>query len=115
MPEHYRRAVVNAAAGRDYAPVPVDLSGVPGFHLRVLEALRKVPRGTVKTYGDLAKKAGNPRAARAVGSAMAHNPIPFLVPCHRVVPSSGGIGNFGLGKARKLELLRREGVDVGRL
>jgi len=115
VPAHYKRALVRAAAGRDFEPVPVDFSGLSAFHTKVLTELRKVPRGEVRTYSWLARKVGRPLAARAVGTAMARNPVPFLVPCHRVVPASGGTGNFGLGKARKRDLLRREGVDVERL
>lgn len=115
VPERYRQAVLKAAAGRVFAPVPIDLSGLSKFHLRVLKELQMVPRGEVRTYAWLARKVGRPLAARAVGNAMARNPVPFLIPCHRVVPSSGGIGNFGLGKARKRELLEREGVRVDSL
>ncbi len=115
VPERYKRALRRAVAGHEYAPVPIDLSGVTKFQLRVLKELQKVPRGEVRTYSWLAQKAGCSRAARAVGSAMARNPVPFLVPCHRVVPASGGTGNYGLGKSRKRELLRREGVAVDQL
>jgi methylated-DNA-[protein]-cysteine S-methyltransferase len=66
----------------------------------------------VQTYAWLARKAGRPRAARAVGNTMARNPIPILIPCHRVVPAAGGIGNYGLGAAVKRALLKREGVAV---
>ncbi len=112
LPERYKRAVIKAAAGRAFEPVPVDLSGLSKFQLKVLKELQKVPRGEVRTYSWLAAKVGSPLAARAVGNTMARNPVPFLIPCHRVVPSSGGIGNFGLGKTRKRELLQREGVEV---
>lgn len=112
LPERYRRALLKAAAGRAFEPVPMDLSGLSKFQLRVLNELQKVPRGEVCTYAWLARKAGSPQAARAVGNTMARNPLPFLIPCHRVVPSSGGVGNYGLGKERKRELLKREGVAV---
>ena len=75
--------------------VDVDLRLVSGaFHHTVLETLCDVPLGETITYGDLAEAAGNPRAARAVGAAMRANPIPVFVPCHRVLPSSGGLGNY---------------------
>ena len=88
--------------------VPVDLSGVPAFQRRVLQALRRVPYGRTITYGQLAARAGRPRAARAVGQAMAHNPVPLIVPCHRVVASGGGLGGFGGGLALKRRLLALE-------
>ncbi len=115
LPESYRNAVTNAAAGRSYEPVPTDLSGLPEFHQKVLKVLQQVPRGEVRTYAWLAREVGRARAARAVGNAMAHNPVPLLIPCHRVVPSSGGVGNYGLGPALKRELLAREGVAVNQL
>lgn len=115
VPEAYKQAVIKAAAGKQFDPVPIDLSGLTRFQLKVLRELQRVPRGEVRTYGWLARKVGRPRAARAVGSTMARNPVPFLVPCHRVVPSTGGIGNFGLGKERKRELLALEGVPAERL
>jgi methylated-DNA-[protein]-cysteine S-methyltransferase len=112
VPAHYKQAVIKAAAGRVFDPVPLDLSGLSKFQLQVLKELQKVPRGEVRTYSWLARKVGRPLAARAVGTTMARNPVPFLIPCHRVVPSSGGIGNFGFGKSRKRDLLEREGVPV---
>jgi methylated-DNA-[protein]-cysteine S-methyltransferase len=92
--------------------VPVDLSLVAApFRHAVLEALHdSVPRGEVVTYGALAQRAGNPRAYRAAATACARNPIPVLVPCHRVLPGSGGIGNYGGGPARKRALLELEGA-----
>jgi methylated-DNA-[protein]-cysteine S-methyltransferase len=96
----------------DPQALPVDLSLVAApFRHVVLETLHdSVPRGEVVTYGALARRAGNPRAFRAAASACARNPIPILVPCHRVVPGSGGIGNYGGGPARKQALLELEGA-----
>ncbi len=79
------------------------------FRRRALEAARRIPPGETATYGDLAAEVGSPRAARAVGSAMATNPIPIVVPCHRVVPSTGGLGNYGGGVEIKALLLDLEG------
>lgn len=103
----------HVATGReDLARVAVDLSGVSPFHREVLETLReRVPAGSVVTYGELAALCGRgPEAARAVGGAMAANPIPLVVPCHRVVPAGGPLGNYsGLGGvATKRALLRLE-------
>lgn len=87
---------------------PVDLSRTPPFTRRVLEATRAIPYGEVRTYGGLAAQVGSPRAARAVGQAMAANPMPLVVPCHRVVASSGKLGGYGLGVALKERLLDME-------
>jgi methylated-DNA-[protein]-cysteine S-methyltransferase len=91
--------------------LPVDLTLVAApFRHTVLETLHdSVPRGEVVTYGALASRAGNPRAYRAAATACARNPIPILVPCHRVLPGSGGIGAYGGGPERKRALLELEG------
>lgn len=90
-------------------PVTVDLVGTP-FQRAVWDALLAVPFGEVRTYGEIAASIGAPRASRAVGSACGANPVALIVPCHRVVPASGGIGNYALGIERKRILLAREGV-----
>jgi methylated-DNA-[protein]-cysteine S-methyltransferase len=90
-------------------PVDLRLMHAP-FRRTVLETLREVPRGKTVSYGELAARAGNPRAARAVGSACAHNPIPIVVPCHRVLPGSGRLGNYAGGPERKRVLLELEGA-----
>ena len=82
----------------------------PGFSRRVLEATAAIPFGSVSTYGDVAKRAGSPRAARAAGNALNDNPIPIVVPCHRVVPSGGGVGKYGGQEWRKEFLLDLEGA-----
>ena len=82
----------------------------PGFFRRVLEATARIPFGSVSTYGTVAKVAGSPRAARAAGNALHDNPIPIVVPCHRVVPSAGGIGKYGGQEWRKQYLLQLEGA-----
>jgi methylated-DNA-[protein]-cysteine S-methyltransferase len=91
--------------------LPVDLSLVHApFRRVVLETLHdEIARGEVVTYGALALRAGNPRAHRAAATACARNPVPILVPCHRVLPGSGGIGNYGGGPKRKRALLELEG------
>lgn len=94
-------------------PVDLSLVGAP-FRRIVLDHLLEIPRGQVATYGELARRAGKPRAARAAGSACATNPVPIIVPCHRVVPGSGGVGNYGGGPDRKWFLLGLEGAAVAR-
>lgn len=96
-----------AGKGHHFRDIAVDLSGVPPFHCSVLKALRDIPSGQVITYGQLALLAGRPGAARAVGQAMARNPIPIILPCHRVVASNGpgGFSLFGSLDAKE-ELLR---------
>ena len=98
----------------DRLDLPVDLALVGGpFRRAVLETLhREVHRGEVVTYGALAAQAGNPRAVRATGTACATNPIPIVVPCHRVLPASGRLGNYGGGPERKRVLLTLEGAPV---
>lgn len=91
--------------------LPLDWSLITGFQRRVLRELAEgVPYGTVVGYQDLADRVGEPDAARAVGGAMGANPLPVVVPCHRVVESGGGIGGFGGGLEIKRRLLALEGV-----
>ncbi|MEX1254927.1 MAG: methylated-DNA--[protein]-cysteine S-methyltransferase [Dehalococcoidia bacterium] len=92
----------------------VDLSGVQSdFHRRVLTTLRALAGpGTTLSYGELAAVVGHPGAARAVGSVMARNPVPIILPCHRVLASDGTLGGYGGGLEMKRSLLRIEGVDL---
>jgi methylated-DNA-[protein]-cysteine S-methyltransferase len=96
--------------------VMLDLDGIDGFRRTALETLaREVHWGETVTYGELAALAGRPRAARAAGSAMRNNPIPFVIPCHRVVAAGNKIGGYGGGRnaiALKRALLVREGVRL---
>ena len=87
---------------------------MPGeFRRRVLEECARIPAGEVRTYGQLAAACGNPRAARAVGTAMATNPVPGIVPCHRVVRGDGRIGHYSAGGPdQKERMLKAEGVAV---
>jgi methylated-DNA-[protein]-cysteine S-methyltransferase len=87
-----------------------DLAGVPQFQRIVLDELARVPYGEVTTYGALAARVGKPRAARAVGGAMNRNPIPIVLPCHRVIGASGSLTGYGGGLDRKRALLRLEGA-----
>jgi methylated-DNA-[protein]-cysteine S-methyltransferase len=84
------------------------------FQKKVLDKLQEVPRGAVLSYQALGAAAGAPKGARAVGNAMHSNPVPIYVPCHRVIASGGGIGGYGGGRARKLQLLRSEGFALGK-
>jgi methylated-DNA-[protein]-cysteine S-methyltransferase len=94
-------------------PFDLRLAGT-GFRREALEALaRTTHAGEVVTYSELAARAGRPRAVRAAGTACATNPIPLVVPCHRVVPTGGGIGNYGGGVERKATLLALEGALLG--
>jgi methylated-DNA-[protein]-cysteine S-methyltransferase len=92
-------------------PVDLQLARAP-FRRVVLEHLREVPRGETVSYGELAARSGNPRAARAVGSACARNPVPIVVPCHRILPGTGRLGNYAGGPERKQALLELEGVNL---
>lgn len=89
-----------------------DLSAVRGFARRVLEEAGRIPYGAVATYGELAARAGSPRAARAAGNAMRNNPVPILVPCHRVLPADGSLGGYGGREDRKAFLLELEETRV---
>ena len=104
------RTVQQAAAGKLSRPGRVDFAGLTAFQQKVLEILQTIPRGEVRTYAWLAREAGRPGAARAVGNVMAGNPVPWILPCHRVVPMQGGVGNYAFGSEMKRDLLRREGA-----
>jgi methylated-DNA-[protein]-cysteine S-methyltransferase len=88
----------------------LDLRGMPEFYERVLAELAAVPYGTTTTYGALAAQVGTPKAARAIGTVMNRNPIPIVLPCHRVVGASGSLTGYGGGLPRKEWLLRLEGA-----
>jgi methylated-DNA-[protein]-cysteine S-methyltransferase len=94
---------------RDF-DLELDLRGAAEFSRRVLAELARVPYGEVTTYGELARRAEHPRAARAVGTVMNRNPIPIVLPCHRVVGSTGSLVGYGGGLGRKEALLRLEGA-----
>src|SRR5690606_11331185 len=94
------------------ADLPLDFRSVTPFRRSVLEMTASIPRGQVRSYGWLARRVGNDGAVRAVGSTMATNPVPLIVPCHRVVRTDGSIGAYSLGGAHnKRELLSQEGTD----
>jgi O-6-methylguanine DNA methyltransferase len=93
-----------------------DLSGLTEFEQAVLRKTLEIPRGEVRTYSWVAREIGRPRAVRAVGTALANNPIPILIPCHRVVRSDGVIGQYGAGGPEaKFKILSAEGAEPERL
>jgi methylated-DNA-[protein]-cysteine S-methyltransferase len=104
------------AAGEDgcFDNVPLDLSHLSKFQSRVVRCCRRINRGRVRTYSELAAAAGSPGAARAVGNVMAHNRYPIIVPCHRVVGSAGSLGGFSArdGINMKRRMLQMEGATV---
>ena len=93
--------------------LPLDLSGVTSdFQREVYNQLLKVEHGHVMSYGQIAREIGKPDQARAVGQAVGANPIPIIVPCHRVIASDGRLTGFSGGLKRKVVLLKLEGIDV---
>ncbi len=102
------------AGARTAFTVPVDFALVTGpFARRLLEACAAIPFGTVATYRDVAEQAGNVRAVRAAGNALSANPVPIVVPCHRVLRTGGGLGGYTGGLDKKEHLLRLEGALLG--
>jgi O-6-methylguanine DNA methyltransferase len=93
---------------RAFFSVPVDLSGAPDFQKKVLAAARRIPFGEVRPYAWVAQRIGHPRAVRAVGTALGRNPVPFIVPCHRVLQTGGGLGGYLFGTDVKRRLLSLE-------
>jgi len=108
-------AIVALTGGKpsDLSPIALDMSRVPEFHRRVYAVARTIPPGRTLTYGEVARRLGEPDAARAVGRALGRNPFAIIVPCHRVVAAGGGMGGFsgGGGIATKRRLLAIEGAD----
>jgi methylated-DNA-[protein]-cysteine S-methyltransferase len=106
-----RRQLDSYFTGRlDHFDVPLDWSLAGQFTRRVLRQTSRIPYGGVSTYGEIAKEIGSPRASRAVGNALGANPIPVIVPCHRVLRAGGLIGGYGGGVNRKEFLLKLEGA-----
>jgi O-6-methylguanine DNA methyltransferase len=109
---HIPEAIEAGTPGR----LPVDLSSRTPFQAQILLIAASIPRGEVRPYGWLAREANRPGASRAVGSTMARNPVPLIIPCHRVVRSDGSIGEYSLGGPdNKWDLLSYEGIDPARL
>lgn len=110
-------AITRYAAGEavDLSAIAVDLAGVDDFRLAIYKAARRLGFGEVTTYGELAARAGHPGMARETGQALGSNPVPLVVPCHRILAAGGKIGGFSApgGSATKEKLLAMEGVRVG--
>jgi O-6-methylguanine DNA methyltransferase len=103
------RAIAEGRPGR----LPLDLRSVTPFQAKVLLKTAEIPRGEVRPYGWVAGEIGKPSATRAVGSALARNPVPVVIPCHRVVRSDGVLGRYSMGEdANKRRLLESEGLDL---
>jgi len=91
--------------------LPVDLSSLGDFQRKVLQKCAEIPPGEIRPYGWIAREIDNPGAVRAVGTALGRNPVPVLIPCHRVVRTDGRIGNYAYGSPMKRQLLEHEGLD----
>ena len=112
IPVRLRKQVVAALQGQDVDRPALDISDPSDLEDKVMQTLMRIPRGEVRTYSWLAQQIGKPKAVRAVANYVARNVVPFIVPCHRVVPSEGGVGNYAYGSPMKRALLKSEGVDV---
>lgn len=111
--DHVRRALDDYFDGRrTELGITLDWSLTAGFTRRVLQATARIPYGSVSTYAGVARRAGNARASRAAGNALGSNPIPIVVPCHRVVRTGGALGGYTGGLHRKEFLLSLEGVAL---
>jgi O-6-methylguanine DNA methyltransferase len=116
LPPRLAQAIGRRLAGDRRARVDVDLRGRTEFERAVLLKALQIPRGEVRPYGWIASEIGHPAAVRAVGTALGHNPVPLLIPCHRVVRSDGHIGQYSLGgPENKRALLQWEGADPDEL
>ncbi|GBD10699.1 Methylated-DNA--protein-cysteine methyltransferase, constitutive [bacterium HR23] len=118
LPLRLRRALEDGLArwgkGAEHRSftLPLVFLGVSPFQARVLEVVSTIPWGEVRTYAWVAREAGHPSALRAVAQALARNPVPLFVPCHRVVASDGSLGGYALGREMKAKLLSAEGIPV---
>jgi methylated-DNA-[protein]-cysteine S-methyltransferase len=111
-----RRDLIRYFAGDkvSFLAYPIDLSGLPEFSRKVLTGARRIPYGERLSYGELAAKIGHPKAARAVGQALGRNPLPLLLPCHRVVGKNGALTGFSAGLNWKKALLALENKGTGK-
>lgn len=114
-PAKLARRVADQLMGDGRQPLSYDLRGLSEFERAVLLKAMEIPRGEVRPYAWIAREIGRPGAVRAVGTALGNNPVPLLIPCHRVVRSDGAIGNYAFGGEMKRAVLRGEGVGVEEL
>ncbi len=103
-----RRAIENSLRSNSRVKLPLDWNGATDFQRAVWRALQKIPRGQTRSYGEIARSIGKPKAARAVGAACGANPVIVLVPCHRVIAANGKLGGFSCGLSLKKKLLGME-------
>jgi O-6-methylguanine DNA methyltransferase len=115
LPAELRRMVQQSLSGARRSSPRLDLRRLSEFERAVLLKVRQIPRGEVRPYAWVAREIGAPKAVRAVGSALRRNPIPLLIPCHRVVRSDGNAGEYIFGSEAKRTVLATEGVDVEQL
>lgn len=116
LPEGLADAIARRLAGERRVRIPLDLRGRTEFEVAVWTKALEIPRGEVRPYGWIAAEIGRPKAVRAVGTALGHNPVPLIVPCHRVVRTDGTIGRYSLGgPANKRTILAGEGLDPAAL
>ena len=112
LPPRLERSIGRRLAGDRRVRIPLDLRGHTPFEVAVWTKALEIPRGEVRPYGWIAAEIGKPKAVRAVGTALAHNPVPLVVPCHRVVRSDGMIGQYSMGGPEaKRRVLASEGLD----
>jgi len=112
LPASLAGAIGRRLAGETRVRIPLDLRGRTAFEVAVWTKALEIPRGEVRPYGWIAAEIGRPKAVRAVGTALGHNPVPLIVPCHRVVRTDGTIGQYSLGGPRnKRTILSAEGLD----
>ncbi len=114
LPDRLARSLERALRTGKVGTLPIDTRSMSEFQVAVLRKATEIPPGELRPYGWLAREIGQPQASRAVGTALARNPVPVLLPCHRVSRSDGSIGNYAFGPEMKRALLEAEGLDADR-